>query len=98
MFITRFLIVSSSGSLVVSEELEMHRGIWILLPKPTECAIDAIHGSPRIETEYREVKGLTGTLVIALAMAIGSGTPVAYSFVVPIAKAIPLSGHYIAEE
>lgn len=37
-------------------------------------------------------------MVIALGMAIGSGTPVAYSFVVPIAKAIPLSGHYIAEE
>ena len=67
------------------------------LPKLAECAIDAIHEGPRVETEYREVKGLAGTCAIALGMAIGS-MPVAYSFVVPIAKAVALSGHYIAEE
>jgi hypothetical protein len=84
--------------LIVSKELEMHRRIWILLPNPAECAIDAIYGSPRIETEYREAKRLAGTCAIALGMAIGSSMPVAYSFVVPIAKAVPLSGHYVAEE
>jgi hypothetical protein len=53
---------------------------------------------PELRPSTVRSRRLTGTLVIALGMAIGSGTPVAYSFVVPIAKAIPLSGHYIAEE
>jgi hypothetical protein len=91
MFITRFLIVFLEWGLVVSEELEMHRGIWILQSMP-------FMEVPELRLSTVRSRRLTGTLVIALAMAIGSGTPVAYSFVVPIAKAIPLSGHYIAEE
>ena len=43
-------------------------------------------------------KRLAGTCAIALGMAIGSSMLVAYSFVVPIAKAVPMPGRYIAEE
>lgn len=53
---------------------------------------------PELRPSTVRPRGLAGTCAIALGMAISSGMPVAYSFVVPIAKAVPLSGHYIAEE
>jgi hypothetical protein len=62
-----------------------------LLSELTECVIGAIYGSSRIEIECCGVKGLTGMCAIAPRIAIGSDVPVAYSFVVPIARAIALS-------
>jgi hypothetical protein len=74
--------------LVVSEELEMRWGLWILLPEATEGAVDAIHRSTRIETEHYKVKRLTGAIAISSSMPVCGSISVGDSLVIPMCHAI----------